>query len=187
MGKECNNNTINTNVGSPSFSSIDELWFSFMRIYGFLKQSDDGPCSDFSAKDVQMYKEILSILDKIFRTRRLLIDHLRVLRFYGQKGMPPRLYVAKEARAHTLWVRGLEVLEPVMVDAGYLKDELQVKWEQAEREFGHLCGGDGAQQRIGAHSEGASLAEIIAQEYASIQQECVITSGEAGRGMNDTI
>jgi hypothetical protein len=110
------------------FYSAQSLWFAFVALRG----------TDARAKPVELqenmkiiYKDILAILNSLYRSRRLLIDHLRVLNFYGRKGRAPRAWVKKEMRAHTLWKEALDILASPMIGRGYLVSETAQKWQQA--------------------------------------------------------
>ncbi len=59
--------------------------------------------------------DILNILNRLYRDRRLTMDHLLVLRHYGRRQMPPDPRRSKEVRAHKLWKEALERLEPALV------------------------------------------------------------------------
>jgi len=52
--------------------------------------------------------DILKVLDRLHRNRRLVKDHLLVLRHYGMRHMPPDPTRRKEARAFQLWTEALE-------------------------------------------------------------------------------
>lgn len=153
-----------TNVGRFYYTSMEELWFAFMKTYQCLENMNHKEADNVSLprEHAEAYKAILSILDKMFRARRLLIDHLRVLRFYGRRGLAPRLAVQKEALAHTLWLEAFKILEPLMIEEGYLADELQLKWKSAERDFGVLF--DRGEVR---DSEHAPLACVVADHAPS--------------------
>jgi hypothetical protein len=68
--------------------------------------------------------DILQSLDRLYRNRRLLMDHLLVLRHYGRRQLPPDPRRAKEAQAFSLWKEGLERLEPVLVRKGIVRPKL---------------------------------------------------------------
>lgn len=59
--------------------------------------------------------DILKILDRLYRNRRLLRDHLLVLRHYGRRYMAPDPGRVKEARAAVLWAQALERMGEVMM------------------------------------------------------------------------
>lgn len=68
--------------------------------------------------------DILACVDRLYRHRRLLMDHLLVLRHYGKRQMPPEAHRQKEARAHLLWIEALERIEPVLVKKGIVRPKL---------------------------------------------------------------
>jgi hypothetical protein len=104
------------------FDSAQEVWFWFIeanqaRLDGARFTAARGnirrPCEPV---------DILRILDRLYRTRRLLMDHLRVLRFYGVRQMAPEGWRKAEARAATLWAEALKVLEPVLIAKKIMAD-----------------------------------------------------------------
>jgi hypothetical protein len=106
------------------FNSAQEVWFWFIeanqaRLDGARFTAARGnirrPCEPV---------DILRILDRLYRTRRLLMDHLRVLRFYGVRQMAPEGWRHAEARAATLWAEALKVLEPVLIAKKIMADPL---------------------------------------------------------------
>lgn len=96
------------------FISAEEAWFWFVRSQ---EARNDGarfvaglglfprPCEPL---------DILKAVDRLTRQRRLLLDHLLVLRHYGRRSMAPDPRRVKEARAHRLWKEALERLEAVL-------------------------------------------------------------------------
>lgn len=65
--------------------------------------------------------DILKVLDRLYRNRRLLRDHLLVLRHYGRRQMAPDPRRIKEVQAHTLWKEALERIEPALVRKGIVR------------------------------------------------------------------
>ncbi len=65
--------------------------------------------------------DILKVLDRLYRNRRLLRDHLLVLRHYGRRQMAPDPRRIKEIRAHDLWKEALERIEIVLVRKGIVR------------------------------------------------------------------
>ncbi len=68
--------------------------------------------------------DILKCLDRLYRGRRLLMDHLLVLRHYGKRQLPPDPTRIKEVRAFALWKEALERIEPVLVRKGIVRPKL---------------------------------------------------------------
>ena len=108
------------------FATAEEAWFWFIeanqaRLEGARFTAARGnvrrPCEPV---------DILRILDRLYRTRRLMMDHLRVLRFYGVRQMAPEGWRRSEARAATLWREAMRALEPVLVAKNIMKDRLNL-------------------------------------------------------------
>lgn len=64
--------------------------------------------------------DILKIVDRLYRNRRLVRDHLYVLRYYGRRQMPPDANRHKEVRAYHLWHEAMDRIEPLLLDKGIL-------------------------------------------------------------------
>jgi hypothetical protein len=103
------------------FSSAEEAWFWFVaaqsaRQEGARVTAGVGllprPCEPL---------DILKIIDRLYRQRRLLRDHLLVLRHYGRRHLPPDSRRVKEMRAYTLWAEALDRMELVMIRKGIVK------------------------------------------------------------------
>lgn len=71
--------------------------------------------------------DILKILDTLYRNRRLMRDHLLVLRHYGRRQLAPDPRRVKEARAHHLWVEAMERIEPILIKKGIVKEQAFLK------------------------------------------------------------
>ena len=100
------------------FSSAEEAWFWFIQAQ---QAREDGarfkvgaglyprPCEPI---------DILKVLDRLYRKRRITIDHALVLRHYGRRMMPPDRHRVKEMRAYGLWTEALGWMEMILVDKG---------------------------------------------------------------------
>jgi len=101
----------NTNTAdSIPFRSAEEAWFWFAQAYearhaGARIRAAVGsvarPCEPL---------DIFRVVDRLYRHRRLLRDHLAVLVHYGRRLEPPRAERAREVRAAALWQEALERL-----------------------------------------------------------------------------
>ena len=60
-------------------------------------------------------------MERLYRARRLMMDHVLVLRFYGRRMLPPDPRRAKEMRAYDLWREALERMEEVLVSKGIVE------------------------------------------------------------------
>lgn len=124
------------------FYTPQSLWLAFMALHGTLgTEADASMCSAKQSGAMpqthmaQIYRAILNNMNRLYRQRQLLIDHVRVLRFYGAKGRPPRDWVPREARAATLWAEALAILAPSWREMGYLRDDMAYLWDKAAEEL----------------------------------------------------
>ena len=103
------------------FENAAEAWFWFMAAQD---AKNDG--AKFTA-GAGLYKrpcepvDILKVLDRLHRNRRLHRDHLLVLRHYGRRHMAPDPFRDKEKRSHYLWKEALERIEGVLVAKGIVE------------------------------------------------------------------
>lgn len=97
------------------FDSVEAAWFWFVqaqtaRNEGAQILSGAGlysrPCEPV---------DILREVERLYRGRRLLIDHIRVLRHYGLRMLSPDPHRPKEAHAYHLWIEAMEKLEEPLV------------------------------------------------------------------------
>lgn len=65
--------------------------------------------------------DILNILDRLYRQRMLLREHLLILRHYGRRQMLPDPRRIKEIRAHQIWKEAIERIEPVLIRKGIVR------------------------------------------------------------------
>ncbi len=122
------------NPHAVPFKDAEEAWFWFIAAQEARK---DGarfvagqsvyprPCEPL---------DILKVLDRLYRNRRLVRDHLLVLRHYGRRYMAPDERRAKEVRAFELWHEALERIGSVLEQKGIIEQrrEANENWvEQA--------------------------------------------------------
>ncbi len=100
------------------FKTTEEAWFWFItaqqaRVEGARFIAGQGlyprPCEPL---------DILKVMDGLYRHRRLLRDHLLVLRHYGRRHMPPDARRPREMRAAKLWKEALERIGEVLIRKG---------------------------------------------------------------------
>lgn len=102
-------------VATTAFSSAEEAWLWFIVAQ---EARNDGARIGANVGLVHRPCEpvdILKCVDRLYRHRRLVMDHLLVLRHYGKRQLPPDPRRVKEVRAFALWKEALERLEPVLV------------------------------------------------------------------------
>ena len=121
-----------TDRETEPFMSAQELWFWFIQAQQAL---NDGARFKMGAGVIARPCEpidILRILDRLYRQRRLLMDHLLVLRHYGRRQMAPDPARLKEQRAYKLWHEALTRMEPVLVKKGIVTSNVVMMPEAAE-------------------------------------------------------
>lgn len=105
-------------IATIPFLSAEEAWFWFIQAQ---QARSDGARFSMGAG---LYPrpceplDILKVLDRLYRARKLKMDHVLVLRHYGRRMMPPDPYRVKETRAHRLWIEALGLMEFVLVGKG---------------------------------------------------------------------
>ncbi len=117
-------------IETVPFENAEEAWFWFIQAQ---EARNDGarfvagqglyprPCEPI---------DILKVLDRLYRNRRLLRDHLLVLRHYGRRQIPPDEHRAKEARAYKIWMEALERLSTVLERKGIVKAQSPAAHEE---------------------------------------------------------
>lgn len=103
------------------FESAEEAWFWFIQAQA--ARNEGARFASGLGKVLRPCEpvDILNILDRLYRQRRLLRDHLLVLRHYGRRLMPPDSKRVKEARASDIWREALERLEPPLTRKGIVR------------------------------------------------------------------
>lgn len=112
------------------FESAEELWFWFMRS---LEAREDGAkCGHNNSERPRPCEpnDIYQIINRLHRTRRLLVDHLRILAHYGKRGFCPDYRVRQEQKALTLWKEAFEVLTPILETKKFLKPRIYLAYSK---------------------------------------------------------
>ncbi len=112
------------------FESVEEVWFWFIQA-----QEARNEGARFSAGAGVIPRpceplDILKILDGLYRQRRLLRDHLLVLRYYGRRQFAPDPNRVKEARSFTIWKEALGRMETVLVRKGIIRKRNEFQFEK---------------------------------------------------------
>ena len=107
-----------TDLETTPFDSVQDVWFWFIKA-----QDARNEGARFSAGQGLVPRpcepiDILRVLDRLYRNRRLIRDHLLVLRHYGRRGFAPDPMRVKEERAYKIWAEALERMEPVLERKG---------------------------------------------------------------------
>ncbi len=122
MAKEPRHTPKRQNDAEPTlFDSAEEAWFWFIqaqqaRLDGAQAVRGAGlvtrPCEPV---------DILQVLDRLYRSRSLTMDHLLVLRHYGRRMLPPDPRRGKEIRAYRLWMEAMARLTKSLEEKGIVR------------------------------------------------------------------
>lgn len=113
--------SLDSDEDSVPFVSTEEAWFWFVqaqeaRSSGARIVAGRGtvprPC-----EPLDMMREI----DRLYRQRKLIRDHLHVLVHYGKRLMAPDPERRLECRASSLWREALAFLDPVLREKGIVR------------------------------------------------------------------
>lgn len=66
-------------------------------------------------------QDIMRIVDRLYRQRRLFSDHLRVLAFYGRRRSPPQPQRRREQKAWAVWREAVAQIEPALCEQGIVR------------------------------------------------------------------
>lgn len=108
-------------VSIEPFNNTQEAWFWFMqaneaKVIGAKCSPGMGvisrPCEP---------EDIMNIVNKLYRQRNLLIDHVRILAHYGKKLCAPNKNRYREQKACTIWREAISKIEPVFMSKGIIK------------------------------------------------------------------
>ncbi|MAH05184.1 MAG: hypothetical protein CL561_06480 [Alphaproteobacteria bacterium] len=114
---------VNTNEDYDLFESGEALWLWFVMANQALNDGArhtaalglyNRPCQPC---------DILSIVDRLRRGRRLLWEHIKVLHYYGMRQTPPDRFHPKEMRAASLWAEAMEILEDAFLAKGLIAEK----------------------------------------------------------------
>ena len=106
---------------SVPFASTEEAWFWFVqaqeaRASGARIVAGRGvvprPCEPL---------DMMRVVDRLYRQRKLIRDHLHVLVHYGRRLMAPDPERRLEMRASDLWREALAFLDPVLREKGIVQ------------------------------------------------------------------
>ncbi len=97
------------------FTNVSDAWFWFMSAQEARNSGARVKTGVSSISRPCEPVDILLVLDRLYRERRLQRDHLLVLRHYGRRKMAPDANRVKERRASTLWAQAMAILEKPLV------------------------------------------------------------------------
>lgn len=108
-------------VGGVPFVDAEEAWFWFIQAQAARydgaklvagKSACIRPCEPI---------DIFKVVDRLYRNRQITIEHIRVLKHYGQRLMAPEMHRPREARSYTLWREALDLLGEVLTMKGIVQ------------------------------------------------------------------
>lgn len=113
-----------------TFDSAEELWFWFMR--SLEAKQDGAKCTNNNSDRPRPCEpnDIYQIINRLHRTRRLLIDHFRVLAHYGKRGYAPNIRARQEQKALTLWKEAFAILTPIFEKKEFLGSNLYLAYSK---------------------------------------------------------
>lgn len=103
--------------GEP-FADAQEAWFWFMQCHQARIEGARIVAGLAAVPRPCEPEEVLRIVDRLYRHRRLVRDHLMVLAHYGRRLMAPDPARASERRAAALWDEALRRLGGVLRQKG---------------------------------------------------------------------
>lgn len=103
------------------FGSAEEAWFWFMQAHEALRAGARIRAGESDVVRPCEPVDVLRVVDRLYRQRRLVRDHLCVMAHYGRRLMPPDPRRRREQRAHGLWDEALARLDPVLRAKGIVE------------------------------------------------------------------
>lgn len=103
-----NDNVVRARPTAEPFRSPEAAWFWTM---GVLEARKLGAGPAFGAqRRVCEPDDVVMTLDRLYRQRRIDLDHARILRVYGERGTPPDHGKPKERCDQRLWREAMDRL-----------------------------------------------------------------------------
>ncbi|MFP4313337.1 MAG: hypothetical protein ACLFR0_03325 [Alphaproteobacteria bacterium] len=118
--------------GVVPFASVEEAWFWFINAQ---KAKNEGarikagqslyprPCEP---------ADIMNVITRLHRNRRLKMEHFHVLRHYGVRQYAPDSRRIKEGRACKLWREAMSIMEEPLLRKGIIEAPHSQTWMAAE-------------------------------------------------------
>lgn len=103
------------------FNDAEEAWFWFLQAQAARHEGAKvvagqalypRPCEPI---------DIFKVVDRLYRNRCITIDHINVLKHYGQRLMAPDMNRPREIRAHALWTEAMDVIGESLLLKGIVK------------------------------------------------------------------
>lgn len=103
------------------FSSAEEAWFWYVQTQKALLDGARFTAGQSIYPRPCEPADIYRVIDRLYRNRRLKVDHLKILRHYGVRMLPPERHRVKEVRAHGLWMEAMARIEEVLIGKGIVR------------------------------------------------------------------
>lgn len=103
------------------FESAEEAWFWFMAAQTAKNDGARIVAGQGLMKRPCEPGDIFQALNRLYRQRRLQMDHIRILKHYGERFMAPDPQRPRELRATIFWQQALERLGEVLELKGIVK------------------------------------------------------------------
>lgn len=109
------------------FESAEDAWFWFMQAH---QARRDG--ADVRANNGHIIRpcdpdDILKILSRLHRHRRLDMNHFRVLRHYGERMLAPEKHRPTEYASYCLWCEAMEILGEVFITKNIIRQSMEAE------------------------------------------------------------
>jgi len=108
------------------FNDAEEAWFWFMQANEAKNQGAKIQSGMAIVPRPCQPNDIMSVISRLHRNRRLTMDHLRVMKHYGLRMMPPEKHRSQEAGAYRLWTEAMDRIHDVLESKGIVYGKLQV-------------------------------------------------------------
>jgi len=106
--------------GAVPFTDVNEAWFWAMQAHQAMLDGARVRAGQALLPRPCEAADIMRVVDRLFRQRRLLREHLLVLARYGRLFMAPERDRAREATDWRLWNEALERMQPVLRAKGII-------------------------------------------------------------------
>lgn len=103
------------------FESAEEAWFWFIQAQQARNEGTRSGTASVARPCEPI--DIFKVMERLYRQRHLKMDHVLVLRHYGQRLMAPDARRMKEARAYILWVQALDRMAGPLIRKGIVESD----------------------------------------------------------------
>jgi hypothetical protein len=106
--------------GSALFADAATAWTWCMQV---LAARRDGAGAAFAARGIRPCEadDVVAVVDRLYRQRRITLAHARTLRIYGERQSAPNPRVQSEREDAALWRQALAQMEPLLRRKGIIR------------------------------------------------------------------